>query len=129
MPSTGLPPNVARRTTGLVSYVLLERFVGTLRRECLDHVLVLGERHLRKLLTSPRYCQSHAAPQESPQVSQLCTVLEQNRLSSMIWNLLKYFSAFTGARVTVTNLTSNTFQWLVTPGGSRLPPGQRRRTT
>ena len=27
-----------------------ERFVRTIRRECLDHVLVFGERHLKRIL-------------------------------------------------------------------------------
>jgi len=30
----------------------VERLIGTLRRECLDHVLIVGVRHLRQVLTS-----------------------------------------------------------------------------
>ena len=31
-----------------------ERLIGSIRRECLDHIIVFGERHLRRILTS--YC-------------------------------------------------------------------------
>jgi transposase InsO family protein len=29
----------------------VERLIGTLRRDCFDHVLIFGERHLRRVLT------------------------------------------------------------------------------
>jgi putative transposase len=30
----------------------MQRLIGSIRRECLDHVIVRGERHLRRLLTA-----------------------------------------------------------------------------
>ncbi len=29
----------------------VERLIGSVRRECLDHVIVLNERHLKRILT------------------------------------------------------------------------------
>ena len=30
----------------------VERLIGSIRRDCLDHIIVLNERHLRRLLSS-----------------------------------------------------------------------------
>ena len=41
---------IAARSPWQSPYV--ERLIGSVRRECLDHIVVLGERHLRRVLSS-----------------------------------------------------------------------------
>ena len=45
-----------------------ERYVGTLRRECLDHLLIYGERHLRRILAEySRHYNEHRPHQSREQ--------------------------------------------------------------
>jgi putative transposase len=42
-----------------------ERVIGSVRRECLDHVIVLSEEHLRKVLKEYFRYYNHARPHQS----------------------------------------------------------------
>ena len=41
-----------------------ERFLGSVRRECLDHLLILGEAHLRRALRAYVAYFNHARPHQ-----------------------------------------------------------------
>jgi transposase InsO family protein len=50
-----------------------ERLIGSIRRECLDHIVVFGEAHLRRILAAYTGYYNHAS--EHPSVY----VIEENR--------------------------------------------------
>lgn len=43
---------------------ICERFIGSVRRECLDHILILSEKHVRRVIRE--YCAffNHARPHQ-----------------------------------------------------------------
>jgi transposase InsO family protein len=49
---------------------ITERFIGTLRRECLDHILITGPRHLdlvlREYIQHYNACRPHRSLQQAP---------------------------------------------------------------
>src|SRR5690242_13356611 len=49
-----------------------ERWIGTARRECLDHLLILNERHLRRVLTEFVAYYNERRPHQGPR--QQCPV-------------------------------------------------------
>src|SRR5258707_12037127 len=64
-----------------------ERFIGSLRRECLDHILFINERQLHKLVQDnvlylyrarPHQCIGHRLPDPSPEQSPVSTALLQS---------------------------------------------------
>jgi transposase InsO family protein len=53
---------------------VVERLIGSIRRECVDYIIVLGEAHLRRILKSYARYYNHAS--EHPSVY----VVEEKRL-------------------------------------------------
>src|SRR4051794_16099605 len=77
----------------------VERLIGSIRRECLDHILVLGERHLRHGATSAPCaplvygilqrrsnasvpCQGDSGPPSRPCGRKNCTPADPRRIAS-----------------------------------------------
>jgi Integrase core domain len=62
-----------------------ERLIGSIRRECLDHIVVFGEAHLRRILRSySRYyndIRTHRSLDKDAPVSRRCSELEASNRS------------------------------------------------
>jgi transposase InsO family protein len=68
-----------------------ERLIGSIRRECLDHVVVLGERHLRNLLRSYQQyyneCRTHLSLDKDAPLSRPVTAHGRIAVSPVLGGL------------------------------------------
>ena len=57
-----------------------ERYVRTLRRECLDHLLIYGERHLRRILAEYSRHYTNIGPTSRGSKDLRCTSLAKQSM-------------------------------------------------
>jgi putative transposase len=73
-----------------------ERLIGSIRRDCLDHVIVLGERHLKRILAS--YFTTTTAPAPTcPSPATRRSLARSNRPTSARWSPSRTLAACTTA--------------------------------
>lgn len=59
---------------------ICERFIGSVRRECLDHVLILSEHHLRRLIREYVDYFNHVRPHQG--IDRIPDPLNANRIDA-----------------------------------------------
>ena len=68
----------------------VERLIGTLRRECLDHVVVLNDAHLRRLLrnylTYYHGCRTHLSLEKDAPEPRAVERVDQGRIVRRPWS-------------------------------------------
>ena len=69
----------------------VERLIGSIRRECLDHVVVLGERHMRNLLRSYQQyyneCRTHLSLDKDAPLARAVTTYGRITVSPVLGGL------------------------------------------
>jgi transposase InsO family protein len=72
-----------------------ERLIGSIRRECLDHVVVLGERHLRNLLRSYQQyyneCRTHLSLDKDAPLARAVTTHGRIMVSPVLGGLHHHY--------------------------------------
>jgi transposase InsO family protein len=65
-----------------------ERLIGSIRRECVDHVLVLGEAHLRRILTKYNELRTHRSLNKDASIHRAIQHAGPHRICASPWRTL-----------------------------------------